>query len=41
MERTLIIFKPDCVHRALVGRILIRFEDKGLRLAAMKLQKLF
>ena len=39
MERTLIIFKPDCVHRALVGRILTRFEDKGLRLAGMKLQK--
>ncbi len=39
MERTLIIFKPDCVHRMLVGRILTRFEDKGLRLAAMKLQK--
>ncbi len=38
MERTLIIFKPDCVHRALVGRILARFEDKGLRLAGMKLQ---
>ncbi len=39
MERTLIIFKPDCMHRMLVGRILSRFEDKGLRLAAMKLQK--
>lgn len=39
MERTLIIFKPDAVHRHLVGRILARFEDKGLRIAAMKLQQ--
>lgn len=39
MERTLIIFKPDAVHRQLVGRILTRFEDKGLRIAAMKLQQ--
>ena len=39
MERTLIIFKPDAMQRMLVGRILARFEDKGLRLAAVKLQK--
>lgn len=39
MERTLIIFKPDAMNRMLVGRILQRFEDKGLRLAGMKLQK--
>lgn len=39
MEQTLIIFKPDCMNRRLVGRILARFEDKGLRLAAMKLQQ--
>ena len=39
MERSLIIFKPDCVHRMLVGRILQRFEEKGLRLAGMKLQQ--
>ncbi|MDX2200786.1 MAG: nucleoside-diphosphate kinase [Phycisphaerae bacterium] len=38
MERTLIIFKPDCVQRMLVGQILARFEAKGLRIAAMKLQ---
>lgn len=38
MERTLIIFKPDAIHRALVGRILTRFEDKGLRMAGLKLQ---
>lgn len=37
MERTFIIFKPDCVQRRLVGRILKRFEDKGLNLVAMKM----
>lgn len=39
MERTLIIFKPDAMNRLLIGRILSRFEDKGLRIAALKLQK--
>ena len=38
MEQTLIIFKPDAIHRMLVGRILARFEDKGLRIAALKMQ---
>ena len=37
MERTLIILKPDSVQRRLTGRILQRFEDKGLVLAGMKL----
>src|SRR6201986_1207447 len=37
MQRTLIIFKPDCVQRRLVGEILRRFEAKGLRIAALKL----
>ncbi len=36
MQRTLVIFKPDCVQRRLVGEILRRFESKGLRLAALK-----
>src|SRR5262245_39211807 len=36
MQRTLIIFKPDCVQRRLVGQILARFEAKGLRIAALK-----
>jgi nucleoside-diphosphate kinase len=37
MQKTLIIFKPDCVQRRLVGQILARFESKGLRVAALKL----
>lgn len=37
MQNTLIIFKPDCVQRRLVGQVLARFEAKGLRIAALKL----
>lgn len=40
MERTLIIFKPDAVQRRLVGRVLQRFEDKGLIIAGMKLMRI-
>ena len=37
MERTLLIFKPDAVQRGLVGRILGRFEDKGLKIVGIKM----
>jgi nucleoside-diphosphate kinase len=37
MQRTLILLKPDCVHRRLVGNLVQRFEQKGLRLAGLKL----
>jgi nucleoside-diphosphate kinase len=37
MQQTLILLKPDCVHRRLVGTITQRLEQKGLRLAALKL----
>jgi nucleoside-diphosphate kinase len=37
MQRTLILLKPDCVQRRLVGNIIGRFEQKGLRLGALKL----
>ena len=37
METTLIILKPDAVDRRLVGEIISRFEQKGLRIAGLKL----
>jgi nucleoside-diphosphate kinase len=37
MQRTLVLLKPDCVHRRLVGALIQRFETKGLRLVALKL----
>ena len=36
MERTLILIKPDGVRRKLIGNVIFRFENKGLRLIAMK-----
>ena len=36
MERTLVLLKPDCVQRRLIGQIITRFENKGLNLVAMK-----
>lgn len=40
MERTLLLVKPDGIQRGLVGRILSRFEDKGLKLAATKMMRI-
>jgi len=40
METTLIILKPDAVQRGLMGRILTRFEDKGLQVVGCKLTKI-
>jgi len=37
MERTVVLVKPDGVQRGLIGKIITRFEEKGLRLAALKL----
>jgi nucleoside-diphosphate kinase len=39
MERTLVLLKPDCVQRRLAGRVIGRFEDKGLGIIAMKLMR--
>jgi nucleoside-diphosphate kinase len=37
MERTLVLLKPDCLHRRLMGRVISRLEDKGLHIVAMKM----
>ena len=37
LERTLIIVKPDGVQRGLVGPILSRLEQRGLKLAGLKM----
>jgi nucleoside-diphosphate kinase len=36
-ERTLILIKPDGVQRLLVGRIIERYEQRGLRIVGLKL----
>ncbi|OGS62783.1 MAG: nucleoside-diphosphate kinase [Euryarchaeota archaeon RBG_19FT_COMBO_69_17] len=37
MDRTFVLLKPDAVQRGLVGEIVRRFEDRGLKLVAMKM----
>ncbi|MBR98210.1 MAG: nucleoside-diphosphate kinase [Dehalococcoidia bacterium] len=37
METTLILIKPDGVQRALIGEIISRIEQKGLKIRGMKL----
>lgn len=39
MERTLVLFKPDAVERGLVGQILARFEQKGLKMVGLKMRR--
>jgi len=40
MERTLVMIKPDSVERRLVGKILTRFEGRGLTIVGMKMVRL-
>jgi len=38
VERTLVIIKPDAVQRGLVGEIIKRLEDRGLKIVALDLR---
>ena len=40
MERTLVILKPGCLQRGLIGEVISRFEKRGLKLVAMKMVQL-
>jgi nucleoside-diphosphate kinase len=40
METTLIILKPDAVQRGLMGKIISRFEDKGLQIVGCKMTQI-
>lgn len=40
MEKTLVILKPSCVKRGLIGEVTHRFERKGLYLIGMKMVQL-
>ncbi len=37
MQKTLVLLKPDCVERRLIGEIIGRLERKGLNVIAMKM----
>ena len=40
METTLVLLKPSCVQRQLIGEIVSRFERRGLRIAGLKMMQL-
>jgi len=40
MERTFVMVKPDGVQRGLIGDIISRFEDRGLKLVGAKLMQI-
>jgi len=40
VETTLIILKPDALQRGLIGRIVSRFEEKGLQVVGCKLMQI-
>ncbi|MBC7503604.1 nucleoside-diphosphate kinase [Candidatus Gracilibacteria bacterium] len=37
MEKSLVILKPDTVHRGLIGQVLARIEQRGLQITALKM----
>ena len=39
-ERTIVIMKPDALHRNLIGDIISRFEYKGLKIIGLKMSVL-
>lgn len=39
-EKTLIILKPDAIHRGLAGEMIGRFERKGLKIVGLKMMQL-
>lgn len=40
MEKTLVLLKPSAVQRALIGKVIQRFEEKGLQVCGMKMMQL-
>ena len=40
IEKTLVLVKPDGVQRGLIGRILQRFERRGLKIVGLKMMRM-
>ncbi len=40
MQRTVVLVKPDGLQRGLIGAIMARFEQKGLKLVGLKMMRL-
>ena len=40
MQRTLVLVKPDAVQRGLTGELIMRLEQRGLKLVGMKMMRI-
>jgi len=40
MQRTLVLLKPDALQRGLIGEIISRLEQRGLKIVAMKMLRM-
>ncbi|HDN18362.1 nucleoside-diphosphate kinase [Candidatus Bathyarchaeota archaeon ex4484_205] len=40
VERTLVLLKPDCVMRGLIGKVISRIEERGFSIIGLKLLKM-
>lgn len=40
MERTVILLKPDTIHRSLIGTVIHRIESRNYKIIALKMMKL-
>ena len=40
MERSLVLIKPDAVRKNLIGKIISMYEEKGLKVIALKMEKI-
>lgn len=40
MEKTLVLIKPDAVEKNLIGKIISKYEDDGLKVIALRMEKI-
>ena len=40
MERSLVLIKPDAVEKGLIGKIINHYEEDGLRVIALRMEKI-
>lgn len=40
VEQTLILLKPDCLQRGLIGKVIARLEERGLQMVGLKMVRL-
>lgn len=40
MEQTLVILKPSCIERSLIGEVIKRIQEKGIIISGMKMMQL-